>query len=774
MPNYTVRDTETNKIVTFAWNGEGSPTDADMREIFAQARNTQPAKPTELTAEEKFAGANPNLYGAYGAAKETGKEALKLGGMVLGGAAGSGAGPVGAVAGAGLGYAGTEALLDKLGGGEGKMSLGAFTEGAIGELGGRAVGSGVRSLMKSAKETAELVDLAKEYGHPFTSAELSTPSHGGIPSKALSPIESALAWFPGSAGTMQAHYMRELKSLMSVRDKLIDEVSQGKGSVKSLENAGIEIRNKLDALFRGAKMQNQGAVDELKDGLLREMGMHDTYETLGLKAKEVIAKRSAEAVEKKNALYQEVGSSVPDVDLETPSLMRAAESIAERRKALPVNDPTMMKVLGWAAKKQELTASQQATLAEVEKYAPEVRAQILKEVGIDPSAVGSGVKRNWQALQDMRAELNNLIAGEDQAIIKGNPALKGQLSPTGHIYAELKKALDKDFEEIARQTGTDALEKLKIANAFFKDEYAPIWKNKDIQRLAYSKPQVIVDTIFRKNSAPEIRLVEKVVGEETFNKLKGGFVTKMTESATKNGEFSFERLFNEFSKIDKATLNSIFTEEESRSIAKYITAGTKQESLPLMDKYLLKLMKTDRPETIVNLVFHPNNAKNIRMVQGVLGEDLFNQAKTYFTEQLFKMSEHDLYRAVPSVRAAAKFDDATLRAIYNTPQQYKLTKDLLELSKYSFGAERIAGNPSGTAPNIVTFYEGKALLKDPASGAITWLTPPALAKLYLKASGSLLNLGLKMKESSPAAAKIKTQILSVAGADAVKNWLNEE
>lgn len=758
-----------NKILAEISAGKWTP-DASLVGI-----STTPQKPTELTSEEKLAvKLGPTGYGLYGAAKETGKEAFKIGGMVAGGAVGGGAGPVGAVAGAGLGYAGAEALLDKFGGGKGEMKLGSFAEGAIAELGGRIVGKGVGKLINKAAESKLLIGMAEEYGHPFTSAELSTATHGGQPSRAISAIESALAWFPGSAGEMQSQYMKELKSLMSVREKLIDAVSQGKGGVKSIENVGIEIRTKLDGLLSNAKTVNQQEVNAIKNRLLSDMGSGDTYETLGLNAKEVIAKRSQEAVAKKNALYQEVGQSVPDADLDTPNIMKVAEGILDRRKALPVNDPTMMKVLGWAARKQELTATQQNMLSEINRYAPEVRQQMLTEMGVDPSVAGVGVKRNWQALQDMRAELNNLIAGQDQAIIKGNPELKGQLSPTGHIYTELKRALDKDFEEIAKKTGTDALEKLKTANAFFHDEYAPVWKNKDIQRLAYSKPQVIIDTVFRKNSAPEIRLLKQVVGEEEFNKLKGGFVNKLTETATKNGEFSFDRLKNAFTNMDAATLREVFSKDELKSLSAYVSAGIKQETLPLLDKSILKLMKTDRPEAMVKLIFQPNNAKNIRMAQGVLGKDLFNQAKTYFTEQLFKMSEYGLYRSVPSVKAASVFDDATLRAIYETPQQYKLTKDLLTLSKNSFGAERIAGNPSGTAPNIVTFYEGKAMLKDPVGGAMVWLTPAALAKLYNKASGSMLNMALKMRSGSPAAAKIATQIIIVAGTDAVSNWSDEQ
>ena len=41
MPEYTVRDTATNKTITFRWNAPQPPTDADMEEIFAAAAASQ-------------------------------------------------------------------------------------------------------------------------------------------------------------------------------------------------------------------------------------------------------------------------------------------------------------------------------------------------------------------------------------------------------------------------------------------------------------------------------------------------------------------------------------------------------------------------------------------------------------------------------------------------------------------------------------------------------------------------------------------------------------
>ena len=53
MPDYTVRDKETGKTITFRWNGDAPPTDTDLAEVFAQARHVTP--PAQETTEPQGA-----------------------------------------------------------------------------------------------------------------------------------------------------------------------------------------------------------------------------------------------------------------------------------------------------------------------------------------------------------------------------------------------------------------------------------------------------------------------------------------------------------------------------------------------------------------------------------------------------------------------------------------------------------------------------------------------------------------------------------------------
>lgn len=107
MPTYTARDSQTGKTVTFKWNGEAPPTDADMGEVFAAAGKILP--PTPPSSLERFGKATRDTFpvagammgGAAGATKGAAL-GIPLGphGMVLGGTLG---GLAGGIAGGGGG-----------------------------------------------------------------------------------------------------------------------------------------------------------------------------------------------------------------------------------------------------------------------------------------------------------------------------------------------------------------------------------------------------------------------------------------------------------------------------------------------------------------------------------------------------------------------------------------------------------------------------------------------------------------------------------------------
>ena len=105
MPKYTVKNKESGQTVTFNWNSDQPPTDSDMAEVFAASKEF---KPTDIEpVVENFGGFIDTIAPKDVEPIDTEpyvRPILEYGGLTAGAIAGGTAGPVGAVAGAGLAY----------------------------------------------------------------------------------------------------------------------------------------------------------------------------------------------------------------------------------------------------------------------------------------------------------------------------------------------------------------------------------------------------------------------------------------------------------------------------------------------------------------------------------------------------------------------------------------------------------------------------------------------------------------------------------------------
>ena len=154
MATYTVKDSESGKTVTFKWNSPQPPTDDDMSEVFQSVKDTLPQQ-TESTATGGFVGtALPKEVGFD--TEPYIRPALEYGGMTAGSVLGAGAGPAGAIAGAGLLY------------GAGKKTADILYNKPQGSVGDELLGSAVDVSQGAAMEMLGPVTgrLITKYGKP--------------------------------------------------------------------------------------------------------------------------------------------------------------------------------------------------------------------------------------------------------------------------------------------------------------------------------------------------------------------------------------------------------------------------------------------------------------------------------------------------------------------------------------------------------------------------------------------------------------------------------
>lgn len=240
MAEYTVKDVETGRTIKFQWNDPNPPTDADMETIFAEAKSTQqqPVKQQPTLSNDLITKVLRPL--------------LEYGGMTAGGVVGATGGPVGSLAGAGLGYGGGKGvanLIEQLAGlrqpttlpeklaETGKDVLG----GAAMEAGGGIVGKGISS---AAKAVAESGLPQRLYGSAFKLPLSKKWTKGMGPEEISERTKTIGAGLKEEIPFSQTGY-NNLKQLETETHQLVDELikTEGKGTTvvtEDLINKGLQ------------------------------------------------------------------------------------------------------------------------------------------------------------------------------------------------------------------------------------------------------------------------------------------------------------------------------------------------------------------------------------------------------------------------------------------------------------------------------------------------------------------------------------------------------
>ena len=740
--------------------------------ILNQATTDIQEKQTETP---EWAGKYPNLYGLLGATKEVARFAGETAGMVGGGILGAPLGPAGAVAGGALGYGSVKALERQLEGEKATIPQAAMTAakdvsiGAAMEIGGQTAGKVIGgALERISRPTAggliprEIVQQriadAKKLGITISPAEATG-------SKALALYESMLDKSPFSTTIINDwRELNQLKPLLQAREKALQ---MGKEQVA--ESLGVKIQEQVNGFVSRLKVVDEAKRGLLKDKVIAKLGSTESFQSLGESAQSVLARKSAEAVAKKNQVYSEIGSLIPTENVTTPELANVAQRNIDELAKLPNQDAELVRILKWAAQKQDDTAG---IMESIKQYPPEIQKQIIAEQGLDESML---VPKDWATLQRFRVQLNDMIKQSDLSTKSGNPALKGQMTNEGRIYSQLKAALDKDFETIAAKTGPDVLNKMKAANAFFQDEYAPIWKQAGvIRKVAYSNPSAVVDVVLQPKNVVEIDALRKAMGEQGFSETIKPMITNRLLG--KSETFNPQELSSALAKYGDETLGKIYAPQEL-TFLKTIAKGDGFDLstvIPIGMKPIINEISKRTPSTVVDAILGsferspnaPRLIENLTKVRTMVDKEAFEGIKAEFADRLFKTSPITQYVQPGTLSKNISKLDRVLKILY-TPEQVAWLKQVSETGRHMAFAEKSAANPSGTAMNVVTWGTFGAILNSPVSGIATGvIAPKFMANIYLsKAGRRYFTEGMRTPLGTKRGVEIATKLVEIAGVD---------
>jgi hypothetical protein len=734
----------------------------------------------------------PYAYGALGAAKEVARFGAETAGLVGGGIAGAPFGPVGAVAGAGLGYGMVKAGERFMEGEKATLPKAALITakdvgtGALMETGGQLVGGAVKSIKQIIGHPIQtelpqyaiedIIAAGQRMGITLSPAEATG-------SKALALIESMFDKSPFSTTLINAwRQAKQLKPMLALREKLLSEGSGG----EQIETLGQKIKDQVNTFLGQFKSLNEAQVNQLRDNVLTKLGSKETYESLGKTVQEAVAERSKVMYQKANDLYARVGELIPEgatVNIENMKSM--AKQMLDEQMAKPPawrNVPVIKKLEGISGP----TRLEQ----EISQYPEAMQTQIREQIAAES---GTG-KYDWKTVQGMRSDLGKWIAESDAAIKTTQPGAKFQSSPDAGIYKQLRSALDKDINVFATESGGNVKQAFDVANVFYR-EGKMVYNAPEIRKLLSENPGTVVDMIFKPGGREEVDLVTKAVGKDFFEKtVKPIFTKKLLDTGT---VFDPKGLQANIKKYGEELLQKVYNTDELKTISGLASDGKIVMEEKLAGNSFIKAIAGERPEVVVDSILgsyerFPGSKqvlKNVDLIKSIVTKETMDKLKYEFTDRLFKINQPTGYIQPVMLSATVNKFDRVLKQFY-TPEQVGWIREVSEIAKKQAAAEMLARNTSGTAQNIIVWGQvgavlaaGSGTLHSILSGDVpgaTWkalsipaiiMTPAMMTKIYLSPAGrKYFTQGMKETIGSGKSAEIITKIAEVTGINIQDYW----
>jgi hypothetical protein len=281
-----------------------------------------------------------------------------------------------------------------------------------------------------------------------------------------------------------------------------------------------------------------------------------------------------------------------------------------------------------------------------------------------------------------------------------------------------------------------------------------------------SNPEKVVDVLITPNSPTSVQFARKSLGNDFFdNKLKPKLTSRIVDKSMVDGVFDPQAFGKELEKYGE-TLNQVYHPNELAYLRNAATTGLRITESPVADKYFTGLVKAleNRPNAVVKMIIQPKNVKTIQKAKSVLSPETWQDVERNFLSDLITVNKPIAGQPAEFISPAKfetglfKYSDETLKAALS-PENYKAVKELGVLSKYAQGAERMAGNPSGTAQNVIAWATGAMFWRDPATGLAMAFTPPLFAQVYFSKFGRKLFVeGFKTPAGTPKGIEIATKL----------------
>lgn len=410
-----------------------------------------------------------------------------------------------------------------------------------------------------------------------------------------------------------------------------------------------------------------------------------------------------------------------------------------------------------------------AVEAATEAGVPLTRAEItgskpvsLLESGLEKTLTGSGQIQKFRQAQS--AAIQNALEGIKKRF--------GSQEPLSSAGAESKLGMQSELGQ-ARELGRKLYKDIPDVNI------PPTNLRKTLNDISYANPEKRVLSVvnevkqrvgfegsqnanFQKLNDIRNYLSKEIQAETTFNPITGSQITETGRSLIPIKKALDEDIQNYISSSKKSEYGKMEANQFETAFTKANAFHGNVKDL-INNKLVRKLSKAPESD-VVKTVFGPGRPEDVLVAKAAMGQEGYQALK----KQYF----NDLIESKNIGNTLDKLEPEFLNTAFST-QEIEALRKLDAIKKISLGAEKLAGNPSGTAQNIGTGvtlaglgHAGFKLLTSPLAAiaeiAAILGIPYVAAKAYI---GSAKGIPLPVNTAAKVAIKggIASQGFNVLG-----------
>jgi hypothetical protein len=193
---------------------------------------------------------------------------------------------------------------------------------------------------------------------------------------------------------------------------------------------------------------------------------------------------------------------------------------------------------------------------------------------------------------------------------------------------------------------------------------------------------------------------------------------------------------------------------------------------------LFKSLAQKNPEKIVDGLLKYDNAVDLKRVKDVIGEDAFSNvrrravqdmAEAAFGTEAQKGTSEQFFKHGAINKMLSSYSPETMDVLFGK-EGVKELRNIVKISNAMQTAEKLAGNPSGTAQNMIWYSQLFNLVARPATGVASMGVPYMYSKMITSPVGRKFILdGMKVTPGTKEAAKFATRFIEYATAESLRD-----